>query len=522
MPKKKKSNNADQKIARKRADELVIRGNEQLQEVAANRRAQNAVAALAALDHAEATFSEAANAMSGAHLDSAYSLGVCCAMRADIQQRQGSHARQVHDHRKAAARHFEAVIAADTSRRSETLELAHCAYGALLAAQAASEPPHAADALLSRASDQLARAHEIRGIRLGTALADSGALMLQWGDVFAAAMMAAIAAGSAPAVQVRTLCTEACARYDRGLAAAVADAGAGAGAGDIDISLLEQKVRALHGYLAWREDAGAGGGGNDSVATQALVDDALGSAVGLTQLLGFGMAAAGAGAAAHAAGPTAAVAGVGATVGSAAAVTTMAPARLAPLLVVCGDVCNMIGTRAAQEQALALYERAAAEAPNAAEPVAAAADVLFEVGKAVLHGGAGSVPSGHPPNTDAVALLQRAQHAFERVLQLAVTPPDREYVAVASYNLACLAALRHDEAACHELLGRLRRDAAATGGSAAERELLADIAADADFAPVAACAWFNEALRSAGLSFQPRAGGAEDGGRTGASDMDTT
>ena len=35
MPKKKKSNNADQKIARKRADELVIRGNEQLQEVVA-------------------------------------------------------------------------------------------------------------------------------------------------------------------------------------------------------------------------------------------------------------------------------------------------------------------------------------------------------------------------------------------------------------------------------------------------------------------------------------------------------
>lgn len=508
MPKNKKSSAADQKAARKRADELVTRGNEQLQEVAACRRAKNPAAALAALDRAEATFAEAAAAMGGGvHLDSTYSLGVCCAMRADVEQRQGAQARRVSDHRQAAARHFEAVIAADTSRRSETLELANGAYGALLAAQAASEPPDAAGVLLLKASDLLARAHEVRAGRLGMALASSGALMLQWGDVLAAAMMAAIATGDKPAAQVRTLCTEACARYDRGLAAAVADAGAGA-AGDIDVSLLEQKVRALHGFLAWREDVEPGSGGEDSVAIQALVDDAHGSAVGLTQLLGFGTTAAGAGAV-----PAASAAGVGAVAGSAAA-AAMGPERLAPLLVVCGDVCNMVGTPAAQEQALAIYERAAAEAPSAAEPVAAAAELLFEAGKAAL----GSATT----NANAAALLQRAQHAFERVLQLAVAPSDSDHVAVAGYNLACLAALRHDEAACQELLGRLSRDTAASGGSAAERELLADVAVDADFAPVAACPWFNEALRSAGLRFQPQASGIGSGSGAGASGMDMT
>ena len=65
-------------------------------------------------------------------------------------------------------------------------------------------------------------------------------------------------------------------------------------------------------------------------------------------------------------------------------------------------------------------------------------------------------------------------------------------------------------------------DEAASGGSAAERELLADVAVDADFAPVAACPWFNEALRSAGLRFQPQASGIGSGGGAGASGMDMT
>jgi hypothetical protein len=501
---KSKASQQAQKSARKAADALVVTGNAHLARATAATRPPQQLEALAM---AEAAYQQAAAAMAGGvHLDSAYNLGVCAAMRAAAAARASNAAA----HQVAslqARRQFEAVIAGDTSGRSETLALSHAALAALIAQ---SVPPPGGSGgqggtAAALAAVDAAAAHYGAAVVIRKGAGDHAsvtALQLQAGDAHAIAMRWCLAgasaaaggrgggaAGGAAALSAAVVrCEAACALYDEGLRSPWSCTG-GVGEAVGDVQLLEQKARVLHGLTTWgAEHAGTEGGAPMPPPFAA----ALGAAHDCVKALGAlllgegeieGGGGGGGGGAAAAAGAAAAVAAAGG--GRAQAV----------LLVMCGDLLEMCAgqheepaaAREVRAAALHMFQCATELAPIA-DAHASAAELMLDEGRAALAraSSAGSADASAAEAAAGADLLRRSAAGFRMSAQL--EPEDN---GVHIYNAACAAALLRDDAACVQALAELRAQRAAGGSVAADAAgLLADMAQDSDFERVQHTPWF--------------------------------
>ena len=508
---KSKASQQAQKSARKAADALVVAGNAHLARATAATQPPQQLEALAL---AETSYQQAAAAMAGGavHLDSAYNLGVCAAMRAAAAAARGGGNAAAHQAAASlqARRQFEAVIAADTSGRSETLALSHAALAALVAQ---SVPPPGDNssgqggAAAALAAVDAAAAHYAAAVAIRKAADDHAsvtALQLQAGDAHAIAMRWCLAGASAAAgargggaaaaaaavalSAAVSRCEAACALYDEGLRSPFAVGGGGVG----DVQLLEQKARVLHGLTTWgAEHAGRESGAPMPPPFAAALGAAHDCVKALSALLlGGGEIGGGGGGGGGRGGGGGAAAAAGAAVAAAGGGRAQAV-----LLVMCGDLLEMCAgqhtepaaAREARAAALHMFQCATELAPIA-DAHASAAELMLDEGRAALARAstAGSADASAAEAAAGADLLRRSTAGFRMSAQL--EPEDN---GVHIYNVACAAALLGDDAACVQALAELRAQRAAGGSVAADAAgLLADMARDSDFERVQHTPWF--------------------------------
>jgi len=430
-----KKTKKEKQAARKQADDLVAVGNGHLDRAMASRRAQNLIVALDAISHAEGAYQQAAATVSSVHLDSAYNLGVCAAMRANIASRQRKRAEN-NAARGIALRQFQYVIEADTSGRSETLALAHASLAALvvegLPAPETGGNTRAEDALsgLDEAVSHINIAIAIRN-NLGDP-ANVALLHLQAGDTHAAGMRWCFDVSNIDGAFYR--CEAACRHYDEGLRSPVPVD---------DLQLLEQKAKCLHGLCTWSVEKSIEG-----------IDENMRIRVNTA---------------------------INVANETAKAIVALAPStsgkEIAELLVVCGDICEMGGNL---KEAMQLYERAVGMGPIA-DGFAGMAELLLDEGRMQLSGAnESSATSG------AVEILRRSSEASQKAAQL-----DPRQKGCYIYNVACATALVNDQNLCSGALGELQAMRLLGGEVGAEAtKLLTDMAHDADFDRVRDMPWF--------------------------------
>jgi len=431
-----KKSKKEKQAARKQADDFVAVGNGHLDRAMASRRAQNLIAALDAISLAENAYQQATAIMSSVHLDSAYNLGVCAAIRANIALRQ----RKQVEHNAARAiaqRQFHSVIAADTSGRSETLALSHASLAALvvegLPAPETGGNTNVAEGALSSLDEAVN--HISTAITIRNNLGDPASvalLHLQAGDTHAVGMRWCFETSNIDGAFYR--CETACRHYDEGLRSPVPVD---------DLQLLEQKAKSLHGLCTWSVEKRI-----------ASIDESMRMRVKTA---------------------------INVANETAKAIVALAPStsgkEIAELLVVCGDICEMGGNLT---EAMQLYQRAVGMGPIA-DGFAGIAELLLDEGRMQL-----SCADESTAMLAAVEILRRSSEAFQKAAQL-----DPRHSGVYIYNFACATALVNDQKSCSGALGELQAMRSIGGEVGAEAtELLTDMAHDADFDRVRDMPWF--------------------------------